>query len=586
MESENIMHVREEPNGPTNVIDITHPNAPFFLQQLGVDLDSLRNFGIHLQSQEQAQSQPSTLSEAPTTVPEALPNLPASPSHSATPPPTDFSRLQAISFGSRSKEDIRKAASSPPVAVTPPPKMAINRWGDEKPPLTFPGLTALVLEDLPNGHGTLQEIFRHITKHFPYYAKSTSLSWQKSISHALSFNKEFDRTGGRKKGGMWTISPGANKAALMRIKGHEQFAQFAQRFTPSSNTLQPSMNDPWKNLSTPATASKSRASSMGMASSTVASAAAGSTSLAEAGSSAAVASASSAAPSPVPTETNWQFPTETNSQFSSESNEAAEDFVRPPNPVSPSTARAEFQEKAEQMKKFLLMQIEEYPALYRQDHPCYKEKTTVGRRAWEEILSTLKKKYEEELIAHGLSTVPDLMAAFASLKAKLKQVVNANKKRTGMSASEVTPITWEFYHSMEFLRHVSEPLPTQSSVDGFDVSMDDAGDGSSSGPKWDPIQEKKRRSIMAKEQKKWASSKAEERKSEKHDEVKATLAAARSALAGFEKKQDKRDSDGPKEKRQKVEEDDEVAASFKYLGTRIRQVLHYFPNLTHIVPYF
>ena len=176
-------------------------------------------------------------------------------------------------------------------------------------------------------------------------------------------------------------------------------------------------------------------------------------------------------------------------------------------------ARAEFQEKDEQIKKYLLMQIEEYPALYRQDHPYFKEKTTTHRNAWEAILTTLKKKYDEELIAHELSTVTDLMGVFSTLKAKLKQVMNASKKKTGMATSEVTPITWTFYHSMEFLRQVSEPLSTQSSVDSPDMSMDYSAEGSSSGPKWDPIQEKKRRSISAKETRKWNKTQEEKRRS-------------------------------------------------------------------------
>ena len=234
------------------------------------------------------------------------------------------------------------------------------------------------------------------------------------------------------------------------------------------------------------------------------------------------------------------------------------------------------------MKKYLLLQIEEYPALYRQDHPYFKEKTTTHRNAWEAILSTLKKKYDEELIAHELSTVTDLMGVFATLKAKLKQVMNASKTKTGMATREVTPITWTFYHSMEFLRQVSEPLPTQSSVDVLDIS--DTAEGSSSGPKWDPIQEKKRRSISAKETRKWNKTQEEKRKSKKHDEVMATLSSARSAVAELEREKEKRDCEGPKDKRQKVVKDDEDAAFFNYIATRTRQVLYYIFQNSFILP--
>ena len=109
----------------------------------------------------------------------------------------------------------QESLPSPRATVTP---TLVNRWGDKKPPLTVPGLITLVLEDLPNRQGTLQEIYGHITKHFPFYANSESKVWHRSISHALSVGREFIRRDYRKKGGIWTLAPGANKAALMRIK--------------------------------------------------------------------------------------------------------------------------------------------------------------------------------------------------------------------------------------------------------------------------------------------------------------------------------------------------------------------------------
>ena len=47
--SENIIHVTI--GGETYVFDTTHPNTAISLQQLGVDLAALPNFGIHLQGQ-------------------------------------------------------------------------------------------------------------------------------------------------------------------------------------------------------------------------------------------------------------------------------------------------------------------------------------------------------------------------------------------------------------------------------------------------------------------------------------------------------------------------------------------------------
>ena len=164
----------------------------------------------------------------------------------------------------------------------------------------------------------------------------------------------------------------------------------------------------------------------------------------------------------------------------------------------------------DKMKRFLLFKIEEFPALYRQDHPYYKEKTTTHRNAWEDILSAMKEKYGEELIEHSLHTVTDLMATFSSLKAKLVQVEKAHKTKTGMAASEVRPIQWPFYHDMEFIRQTSEPLPTQSSLDP--LGSDKTPQSSSSGPKWNPRQEKQRRSIAAKAKREWAVTAAEERR--------------------------------------------------------------------------
>ena len=138
------------------------------------------------------------------------------------------------------------------------------------------------------------------------------------------------------------------------------------------------------------------------------------------------------------------------------------------------------------MRKYLLMQIEEYPALWRLTHKLYKEKTA-QRKAWEDILTRMKVVFDQDLMEHKLSTVPDLMGAFSSLKAGLKQAVKSSLRKTGMAASAVVPITWPYYHECEFLRQVSEPLPTQSSID-FELTEENL---TSSGLKWDPVEEKK-----------------------------------------------------------------------------------------------
>ena len=119
---------------------------------------------------------------------------------------------------------------SPPPTRTPTPpatpkadKAPINRWGADKPPLSYAALIALVLDDLPDGRGTLNDLYKHITENFPFYAKLKSLQWQNSIRHNLSLHPEFLRIkqdSGR--GGLWTVKPGIDKAALIRVKGEKQ----------------------------------------------------------------------------------------------------------------------------------------------------------------------------------------------------------------------------------------------------------------------------------------------------------------------------------------------------------------------------
>ena len=72
------------------------------------------------------------------------------------------------------------------------------------------------------------------------------------------------------------------------------------------------------------------------------------------------------------------------------------------------------------MRKSLLFQIAELPALWRMDHSMFKEPST-KRRAWEDILTCLKAKYGEELMEHLMSSVPELIGAFSTLKTRLAQ---------------------------------------------------------------------------------------------------------------------------------------------------------------------
>ena len=223
------------------------------------------------------------------------------------------------------------------------------------------------------------------------------------------------------------------------------------------------------------------------------------------------------------------------------------------------------QEKGQEMRKYLLMQIEEYPALWQHSHPLFKEKSTVHREAWQQILSLMKKKYEEALIEHHLSTVQELMAAFKTLKAGLRQADKSQKKSTGMAASAVKPVTWPFYQAMQFIKESSEPLATESSLQLLDSEL--TGEPSASA-KWDPDAASRRRSNKSRNKHQLAATKEEET----HEATLSTLSAARDTLDSLKKSKEEK-----RRKKEKPAEDDEAGTFLAYLGTQIRQVYNCFP---------
>ena len=128
----------------------------------------------------------------------------------------------------------RVLTPQPPARTHTPPatpragKPPINRWGADKPPLSYASLIALVLNDLPDGRGTLNDLYDHVTDHFPFYANLKSSQWRNSIRYNLSIHPEFLRIkqdNGR--GGLWTMKPGIDKSALIRVKGKGKTPQVA-----------------------------------------------------------------------------------------------------------------------------------------------------------------------------------------------------------------------------------------------------------------------------------------------------------------------------------------------------------------------
>ena len=102
------------------------------------------------------------------------------------------------------------------------PLEPINPWGEDKPPLTYTALIALVLRYLPNNCGTIKDMYRKIEDNFPYFSDSGNRpGWKNSIRQTLTVRPEFVRAGGRN----WTFAPGLDKDSLEKIKGSEAHIQ-------------------------------------------------------------------------------------------------------------------------------------------------------------------------------------------------------------------------------------------------------------------------------------------------------------------------------------------------------------------------
>ncbi|KAI8344930.1 fork head domain-containing protein [Blakeslea trispora] len=87
-----------------------------------------------------------------------------------------------------------------------------------KPPLSYATLIANAIETSPEKKLTLNDIYRHINAHHPFYQMSRH-GWQNSVRHNLSLNKAFikvprnDSEPG--KGAFWTINPEVDIQALI-----------------------------------------------------------------------------------------------------------------------------------------------------------------------------------------------------------------------------------------------------------------------------------------------------------------------------------------------------------------------------------
>ena len=93
---------------------------------------------------------------------------------------------------------------------------------NERPKLSYSGMIAMAIRNLPDQKATLQEIYDWIMSAFPYYASvENQKGWQNSIRHNLSLNKAFYRTGqqaARLGGGVWRIDPNFLEWTLKKIR--------------------------------------------------------------------------------------------------------------------------------------------------------------------------------------------------------------------------------------------------------------------------------------------------------------------------------------------------------------------------------
>lgn len=109
-------------------------------------------------------------------------------------------------------------------------------WDENmKPRVPYATLIATALRDL-GGCGTTQQIFKHITDKYPYYAKRKSNqsygAWQQTgwvgIRRNLKSHPEFVKVGNKKRrrGHLWTIKPGVDKQRLATMKLKCDFCEF------------------------------------------------------------------------------------------------------------------------------------------------------------------------------------------------------------------------------------------------------------------------------------------------------------------------------------------------------------------------
>ena len=101
------------------------------------------------------------------------------------------------------------------------PRIPIPPRSNDRPKLSYSGLIAMAIQNLPGQKATLQEIYDWIQEAFPYFSRIDKMGWQNSIRHNLSLHKAFYRTkdqAARKGGGIWRIDPKHSIGAFKKLK--------------------------------------------------------------------------------------------------------------------------------------------------------------------------------------------------------------------------------------------------------------------------------------------------------------------------------------------------------------------------------
>lgn len=125
--------------------------------------------------------------------------------------PIDFEDEDSTNYSTSIEPRESQANSILPVEARP------REESDEKPGLSYAGLIATAIDDLPGKRATLQMIYQYIMDRWPFY-RTNRPCWQNSIRHNLSLHKEFEKGEKEGKASYWQFAEGADVSDLTSRK--------------------------------------------------------------------------------------------------------------------------------------------------------------------------------------------------------------------------------------------------------------------------------------------------------------------------------------------------------------------------------